>query len=174
VFALGVPSLPKAPCQSGIQPGGGSGGCAWCLVRLHNAKTVSCRTCPSSAAKRDLRFVAPFCRMKCFCASPKMITKCRVPRAQVVSTQYTCAWLATCVGVREGTKYLEMPLQLPLPSFLRPCKKSKCSVSVQGAPAAQVKSTRDFANSRQPWRRYLSCSYVFRFVGLLGRAAAHS
>ena len=48
--------------------------------------------------------------------------------------KYFCAWLATCVGVRETTKLREMERQSPLPNFVSPNKNRRCSSSVQGMP----------------------------------------
>lgn len=45
-----------------------------------------------------------------------------------------CAWDATWVGVRVGTKYLETPLQFPFPSFFSPTRNARCSDSVHGTP----------------------------------------
>jgi len=38
--------------------------------------------------------------------------------------KYFCAWLATCVGVREMTKLREMLRQSPLPNLSRPSKNN--------------------------------------------------
>jgi hypothetical protein len=38
--------------------------------------------------------------------------------------KYFCAWLATCVGVLEITKFLDMLRQSPFPNFANPSKKS--------------------------------------------------
>ncbi|CAA6665285.1 unnamed protein product [Spirodela intermedia] len=38
--------------------------------------------------------------------------------------KYFWAWLATCVGVLEMTKFLDMLLQSPLPNLSRPSKNS--------------------------------------------------
>ena len=52
--------------------------------------------------------------------------------------KYFCAWLATWVGVFVGTKFLEIPLQSPLPSFSRPTRNIWCSFSVHGMPEILV------------------------------------
>lgn len=49
--------------------------------------------------------------------------------------KYFCAWLATCVGVLVCTKFREMPLQSPFPSFCNPTRNKRCSSSVHGTPA---------------------------------------
>jgi hypothetical protein len=38
--------------------------------------------------------------------------------------KYFCAWLATCVGVLDITKFLEMLRQSPLPNFVSPIKNN--------------------------------------------------
>lgn len=38
--------------------------------------------------------------------------------------KYFCAWLATCVGVLDITKFLEMLLQSPFPNLSRPNKNN--------------------------------------------------
>lgn len=48
--------------------------------------------------------------------------------------KYFWAWLATWVGVRVFTKFLEIPLQSPFPTFCKPNKNSLCSSSVHGTP----------------------------------------
>lgn len=48
--------------------------------------------------------------------------------------KYFCAWLATCVGVLVLTKFLEIPLQSPFPTFFKPTRNSLCSSSVHGTP----------------------------------------
>lgn len=48
--------------------------------------------------------------------------------------KYFWAWLATCVGVLVFTKFLEIPLQSPFPTFCRPNRNSLCSSSVHGTP----------------------------------------
>lgn len=48
--------------------------------------------------------------------------------------KYFWAWLATCVGVRVLTKFLEIPLQSPFPTFCNPKRNSLCSSSVHGTP----------------------------------------
>lgn len=48
--------------------------------------------------------------------------------------KYFWAWLATWVGVRVFTKFLEIPLQSPFPTFCNPNKNSLCSSSVHGIP----------------------------------------
>lgn len=48
--------------------------------------------------------------------------------------KYFWAWLATWVGVRVLTKFLEIPLQSPFPTFCNPSKNSLCSSSVHGTP----------------------------------------
>jgi len=49
--------------------------------------------------------------------------------------KYFCAWLATWVGVRVCTKFREIPLQSPFPSFCNPSRNKRCSSSVHGTPA---------------------------------------
>lgn len=48
--------------------------------------------------------------------------------------KYFWAWLATWVGVLVITKFLEIPLQSPFPSFSNPAKNVRCSSSVHGTP----------------------------------------
>ena len=55
--------------------------------------------------------------------------------------KYFWAWLATWVGVRVFTKFLEIPLQSPLPTFCNPKRNSLCSSSVQGTPNQHPIST---------------------------------
>jgi hypothetical protein len=43
--------------------------------------------------------------------------------------------IATCVGVRVFTKFLDIPLQSPSPTFCNPSRNSLCSSSVHGTPA---------------------------------------
>lgn len=52
--------------------------------------------------------------------------------------KYFWAWLATCVGVRVFTKFLEIPFQSPFPTFWSPNKNSLCSSSVHGTPINQT------------------------------------
>lgn len=67
--------------------------------------------------------------------------------------KYFWAWLATCVGVLVGTKFLEMPLQSPLPSLCNPAKKVLCSSSVHGTHNNQTNQkllTPFFVPNKQP------------------------
>mmetsp|Transcript_5974 Transcript_5974/g.19863 ORF Transcript_5974/g.19863 Transcript_5974/m.19863 type:complete len:377 (-) Transcript_5974:1246-2376(-) len=80
--------------------------CAFCWSPSSGASFTM-----SNKLDRRLRLFMLFCRMK-----------------------YFCAWLATCVGVRDCTKCREMPLQSPLPSFCKPRRNSRCSSSVHGTP----------------------------------------
>lgn len=48
--------------------------------------------------------------------------------------KYFWAWLATWVGVRVLTKFLEIPLQSPFPTLFNPTRNSRCSSSVHGTP----------------------------------------
>uniref|UniRef100_J3L0L7 Uncharacterized protein n=1 Tax=Oryza brachyantha TaxID=4533 RepID=J3L0L7_ORYBR len=48
--------------------------------------------------------------------------------------KYFCAWLATCVGVREMTKLREMLRQSPLPNLSSPSKNSLHRVNRIAAP----------------------------------------
>lgn len=48
--------------------------------------------------------------------------------------KYFWAWLATWVGVLVVTKFFDIPLQSPLPSFFNPARKILCSSSVHGFP----------------------------------------
>jgi len=79
---------------------------------------VTAGLCCSMAANRDRRFDTPLMRRKCF-----------------------CAWLATCVGVRVGTKYLLTARQLPFPSLSSPSRNCRCSCSVHGTPLCLVAET---------------------------------
>lgn len=54
--------------------------------------------------------------------------------------KYFWAWLATCVGVRVLTKFLEIPFQSPFPAFSNPNRNSLCSSSVHGTPVYINKS----------------------------------
>lgn len=49
--------------------------------------------------------------------------------------KYFWAWLATWVGVLVVTKFLEIPLQSPFPSFSSPARNVLCSSSVHGIPS---------------------------------------
>lgn len=48
--------------------------------------------------------------------------------------KYFCAWEATCVGVRETTKFREIDLQSPFPNLANPRRNKRCSSSVHGMP----------------------------------------
>lgn len=48
--------------------------------------------------------------------------------------KYFWAWLATWVGVLVVTKFLEIPLQSPFPSFSSPARNVLCSSSVHATP----------------------------------------
>lgn len=63
--------------------------------------------------------------------------------------KYFWAWLATWVGVRVFTKFLEIPLQSPFPTFCNPNKKSLCSSSVHGTPKKKNQSERNKKKTKQ-------------------------
>lgn len=48
--------------------------------------------------------------------------------------KYFWAWLATWVGVRVLTKFLDIPLQSPFPTLCNPTRNCRCSSSVHGTP----------------------------------------
>lgn len=54
--------------------------------------------------------------------------------------KYFWAWLATWVGVRVLTYFLEIPLQSPFPTFCNPMRNSLCSSSVHGTPKRNTQS----------------------------------
>ena len=56
--------------------------------------------------------------------------------------KYFWAWLATWVGVRVFTKFLEIPLQSPLPTLCSPVRNNLCSSSVHGVPEIKIQESR--------------------------------
>jgi len=65
-----------------------------------------------------------------------------------------CACDATCVGVRDTTKFLEMFRQSPLPCFCKPSRNSRCSSSVHGTPFRR--SSFPFVGDLRSWLRFES------------------
>lgn len=61
--------------------------------------------------------------------------------------KYFCAWLATCVGVLDVTKFRAIPRQSPFPNFWRPIKNSRCSSSVHGTPERQIQYKEKISNT---------------------------
>lgn len=56
--------------------------------------------------------------------------------------KYFWAWLATWVGVRVFTKFLDIPLQSPLPTLCSPVRNNLCSSSVHGVPEIKIQESR--------------------------------
>lgn len=78
--------------------------------------------------------------------------------------KYFWAWLATWVGVRVLTKFLEIPLQSPFPTLFNPTRNSRCSSSVHGTPI-QIKIDRRVKITKHVLISLNRCNYLFSGLG---------
>lgn len=82
--------------------------------------------------------------------------------------KYFWAWLATCVGDFVTTKFLEIPLQSPFPSFSNPIRNIRCSSSVHGTPNHITKinynPNRKYMNKSRGQRSFWNGHMLWIFV----------
>ncbi len=128
----GIPGLGRWPlAPNGTWPGGGSiTGAPTAGAWPPGYTPVGCWTgCPGMGTKAGWPVIGPCC--PCCIVSPllTLVMSWMLDRRlslliEFKRMKYFCAWLATCVGVLEITKFLDMLRQSPFPNFANPSKKS--------------------------------------------------
>jgi hypothetical protein len=114
--AAGATMCPETGWPMGAcpyMPIGGAGWWWWCFMPAGPIGIAPAVVGPAAATSPALTLVMSW-----------MLERRRSRFMELRRMKYFCAWLATCVGVREMTKLREMLRQSPLPNLSRPSKNN--------------------------------------------------